>query len=88
MKSRSSAIEAARSFSELTNWIRNLGESFLVERGAKPICEILPARPPRFSGGELAKLLRSSPKPDDEYFAIVEELIANQPTVAELGWQR
>ena len=88
MKSRISATDAVRSFSELLNRVRYRGESFIVERGGKPICEILPARPPRFSGTELAKLLRSLPKPDSEYLAIVEDLIAKQPSVAESGWQR
>jgi prevent-host-death family protein len=88
MKSRISATEAARSFSELMNRVRYRGESFIVERSGKPICEILPAKPPTFSGAELVSLLRSLPKPDAEYFAIVEELIAKQPTVAQSGWQR
>ncbi len=88
MKSRISATEAVRSFSELMNRVRYRGESFIVERGGKPICEILPARPPKFSGAEFATLLRSLPKPDKEYLAVVEELIAKQPTVAESGWKR
>ena len=88
MRSRISATDAVRSFSELMNRIRYRGESFIVERGGKPICEILPARPPQFSGAELAQLLRSLPKPDSEYLADLEDLIAKQPTVAESGWQR
>lgn len=88
MKSHISATQAARSFSELMNRLRYRGESLIVERGGKPICEILPARPPRFSGAELANLLRSLPKPDEEYLAVVEDLIAKQPTVAESGWRR
>jgi len=88
MKSRISATEAVRSFSELMNRVRYRGESFLVERGGKPICEILPAAPAKFSGAELANLLRSLPKPDEEYLSIVEELVAKQPSVAKSGWQR
>jgi len=88
MKSRISATAAARSFSELMNRVRYRGESFVVERGGKPICEILPARPAKFSGAELATLLRSLPKPDEEYLAVVEEVVTKQPTVAESGWQR
>ncbi len=88
MKSHISATEAARSFSELMNRVRYRGESFIVERGGKPICEILPARPAKFSGAELARLLRSLPKPDDEYLAVVEELTAKQTTVAQSGWPR
>jgi antitoxin (DNA-binding transcriptional repressor) of toxin-antitoxin stability system len=65
------------------NRVRYRGESFVVERSGKPICEILPAKPPRFTGAELAKLLRTLPKPDEEYLAFLEELIAKQPSVAE-----
>jgi len=88
MKSRISATEAVRNFSDLMSRVRYRGESFVVVRGGKPICEILPATPPKFSGAEFAKLLRSLPKPDVGYLAIVERLIAKQPTVAESGWQR
>ena len=88
MKSRISATEAARSFSELMNRVRYRGESFVVELNGKPICEILPARPPKFTGADLAELLRSLPKPDEEYLALLEELIAKQPSVVESGWQR
>ena len=88
MKSRISATDAVRGFSELLNRVRYRGESFIVERGGKAICEILPACPPKFSGAELASLLRSLPKPDEEYLALVEDLIARQPKVAESGWER
>jgi antitoxin (DNA-binding transcriptional repressor) of toxin-antitoxin stability system len=88
MKSRISASEAARNFSELMNRIRYRGESFIVERGGKPVCEILPARPPKFTGAELARLLRSLPRPDDDYLAVLEEITTKQPTVAESGWRR
>jgi antitoxin (DNA-binding transcriptional repressor) of toxin-antitoxin stability system len=88
MKLHISATEAARSFSELMNRVRYRGESFVVERGGKPICEILPAKPPKFSGSELANLLRTLPKPDDEYLTVVEGLMAKQSTVAESRWPR
>ncbi|HUY27235.1 MAG TPA: hypothetical protein VMV27_07410 [Candidatus Binataceae bacterium] len=87
MKSRISAIKAARGFSELMNRVRYRGESFIVERGGKPICEILPATPAKFSGAELAGLLQSLPKPDEGYLAAVEEILTKQPTVAEPGGQ-
>jgi antitoxin (DNA-binding transcriptional repressor) of toxin-antitoxin stability system len=88
MKSRISATEAARSFSELMNRVRYRGESFIVERSGKPICEILPTQPARFSGTDLASLLRSMPHPDEEYLDIVEELLKKQPAVAKSGWRR
>ena len=71
------------------NRVRYRRESFIVERGGKPICEILPARPPKFSGAELASLLRSLPTPDEEYLNDDRRGVdAKQPTVAESGWQR
>jgi antitoxin (DNA-binding transcriptional repressor) of toxin-antitoxin stability system len=88
MKSRISATTAARSFSELMNRVRYRGESFIVERGGKPICEILPARPPKFTGAQLVDLLRSLPRPDEEYLTVVEDLTKNQQLVAKSGWRR
>jgi len=88
MRSRISATEAARGFSKLMNRIRYHVESFIIESNGKPICEILPVMPAKFSGAELANLLRSLPKADEEYLAQVEGLAAKQATVAESGWQR
>ena len=88
MKSRISASKAARSFSELMNRVRYRNDSFIVERAGKPICEILPTRPPKFSGADLVYLLRTLPKPDEDYLAIVEEPLEKQPVVKESGWQR
>ena len=88
MTLRISATKAARSFSELMNRVRYRGESFIIERGGRPICEILPARPPKFSGAEFVNLLRTLPRPDEDYLAIVEDLVTKQPIVAESGWQR
>lgn len=88
MKLHISATEAARTFSELMNRVRYRGETFVVERGGKPICEILPAAAPKFTGRDLAGLLRALPKPDEAYLAGVEKLISKQSTVAESGWRR
>jgi antitoxin (DNA-binding transcriptional repressor) of toxin-antitoxin stability system len=88
MKMRLSATETARRFSELLNRVRYRGESFVVERGGKPICEILPAQPVKFSGRELAELLRSLPQPDEKYFDQVKELTTKQPKVARSRWPR
>lgn len=88
MKVRISKTEAARTIFELMNRVRYRGESFIVERGGKPVCEILQARPARFSGEGLADLLRSLPKPDEEHLALVEMLTAKQSPVAESRWPR
>ena len=57
LKSRShqvadSSLEALlKKHGELMNRVRYRGESFVVERGGKAICEILPAMPRKFSRG-------------------------------------
>jgi antitoxin (DNA-binding transcriptional repressor) of toxin-antitoxin stability system len=88
MRTRVSATKAARNFSELLNRVRYRGESFVIERGGKPVCEMSPARPSGLKGAELAKLLRSLPRPDDEFLSIVEKLTARQQPVALSGWRR
>jgi len=68
------------------NRVRYRGESFIVERRRQAnLAEILPATPAKFSGAALVNLLRSLPKPDEQYLAMVEELLTKQPTVAESG---
>lgn len=88
MKLRITATESARKFSEIMNRVHYRGESFIVERGRKPICEILPARPARFTGKDLVALLHSLPRPDDEYLSLVEKLGAKQPRVTGSKWVR
>jgi hypothetical protein len=70
------------------NRVRYCGESFIVERRGKPIGEILPASPPKFTGAQLVDLLRSLPKPDEEYLAAVKDLTTTQPLVTKSPWQR
>ena len=49
------------------NRVRYRGEWFIVERGSESICENRPAAPTRFSGVDLAALLRSLPLVDEDY---------------------
>jgi antitoxin (DNA-binding transcriptional repressor) of toxin-antitoxin stability system len=74
-----SATEAARNFSDLVNRVFYKGETFIVERGGEPLCEISPASPVRFTGAEFVELLSKLPRPDDEYFDVIEKLNKNQP---------
>jgi len=87
MRSHIPAAEAARSFSEILKRVQNKGESFIVERNGSAVCEILPVNRKEFRGSDLANLLRSLPKPDDEFFSVVENVIARQPLIAENPWQ-
>ncbi len=81
MESHISATEAARRFSDLLNRVRNQREEFVIERGRQPVCRMVPAKPPRFTGADLTRLLRSIPKPDRGYWDVLEEITKNQPLV-------
>jgi prevent-host-death family protein len=87
MESRISATEAARSFSELLNRVRDGGEEFIVERGGQPICRIVPARPVRATIADFVRFLQEGPKPDPAYWDDVQEAINNQGTVPESRWE-
>ncbi|TDI36652.1 MAG: type II toxin-antitoxin system Phd/YefM family antitoxin [Acidobacteria bacterium] len=83
-----SATEASRSFSELLNRAKYRGESFIIERGGEPICEIRPAAPTRFTGRDLVSLLSSLPPVDAGYLESVESAIENQPRLPGSPWER
>lgn len=84
---RVSATEASRNFSELLNRVLYRGETFIVERGGEPICELRPAAPMLFTGADLVTLLRSLPPIDEEYLSIVEEIAREQPLLPESPWE-
>jgi antitoxin (DNA-binding transcriptional repressor) of toxin-antitoxin stability system len=88
MKNRISATEAARHFSALLNRVRYCGESFMVERGGKPVCEIVPARPASFTVADLARRLRTLPPPDKGYRIAVRRIIKQQQRAAGSPWER
>ncbi|HXV62255.1 MAG TPA: prevent-host-death protein [Vicinamibacteria bacterium] len=85
---RLSATEASRNFSEIMNRVKYRGETFVIERGGEPICEVRPATPSRFTGADLAALLRSLPRVDDDYLDTLEELTRSQDRVPESPWKR
>jgi antitoxin (DNA-binding transcriptional repressor) of toxin-antitoxin stability system len=88
METHVSATEAARTFSDLLNRIRYRGESFVVERGGEPVCRMGPAAPPQCTVSDLVRVLRSAPRPDDDYLETVEDLTRNQPRVPRSPWPR
>ena len=85
---RVSATEAARNFSDILNRARYRGETFIIERGGEPMCEITPASPSRFTGADLANVLRILPPVDEEYLFTLEEIGRSQPSVPESPWER
>ena len=86
MKTHISATQAARTFSDLLNRVQSRGEEFIVERGGEPICQIVPARPVVRTVADLVHLLRTIPKPDDEYLDILEDITKNQPPLPPSPW--
>lgn len=83
-----SATEASRNFSEIMNRVKYRGETFIIERGGERICEIRPAAPARFTGADLAALVRSLPAVDDDYLELVEELTRSQKKLPKTKWER
>jgi hypothetical protein len=53
-----------------------------------PISASETPKSPRFTGRELADLLRSLPRPDEQYLVLIENLIAKQPVMANSKWTR
>ena len=82
MKTRVSATEAARKFSDILNRVAYKGETFVVERSGRPVCEISPARAAKFTARDFVEMLKSAPRPDDRYFDDVEKVIKNRQRVA------
>ncbi|HUK39870.1 MAG TPA: hypothetical protein VLX11_02460 [Candidatus Acidoferrales bacterium] len=82
-----SATEAARSFSELLDRISYRGESFVIERGGEPVCEMSHVKPLRFTGADLLSLLYSLPKPDSGYWDALAEATKQRATVPESPWE-
>lgn len=88
MTTRVTATEAARQFSEILNRVAYKGETFVVERAGRPICEISPTASEGISTSELVNLLRSSPRPDKAYFKTLEKITGKQAPIAPSPWER
>jgi len=84
---RLSATEASRNFSEILNRALYRGESFIIERGGEPVCEIKPAVPSRFTVADLADLMKALPHIDKDYLRTVEDLARSQATMPGSPWE-
>jgi antitoxin (DNA-binding transcriptional repressor) of toxin-antitoxin stability system len=82
-----SATEAARSFSELLDRVCYRGESFVIERGGEPVCEMSHVQPLRFSGADFLTVLHSLPKPDPRYWKAVEKATKQVFAVPRSPWE-
>jgi antitoxin (DNA-binding transcriptional repressor) of toxin-antitoxin stability system len=82
-----SATEAARSFSELLDRVCYRGETFVIERGGEPVCEISHVKPVRFTAADFVALLQSLPRPDPGFWKAVENATRQEPAVPESPWE-
>jgi antitoxin (DNA-binding transcriptional repressor) of toxin-antitoxin stability system len=83
-----SATEAARAFSELLDRVCYRGETFVIERGGEPVCEMSHVKPLRFTGTDFLTLLHSLPKPDPGFWDAVEDATKQEPAVPKSPWER
>jgi antitoxin (DNA-binding transcriptional repressor) of toxin-antitoxin stability system len=83
-----SATEAARRFSDLINRASYQGETFVIERGGKPLCQLGPLEEKVCTGADLVALFSRLPKPDDEFLDILEEITRNQQPVGPSPWEK
>jgi len=88
MERRITATQAVRSFSELLNRVKYRGEEFIVERGGEAICRISPITSSGTTLADLAGLLKSLPRMDEEYLKAVEEAARQKREVPESPWER
>ncbi len=84
---RVSATEASRNFSDILNRALYRGESFIIERGGEPVCEIRPAASSSFKVTDLVVLLRDLPSIDEEFLNTVQEISRSQPSVPGSPWE-
>ncbi len=87
MKSRISATQAARTFSDLLNRVHYRGEEFVIECGGEPICTISPVKPLSCMGADIAVLLHSLPKPDAAFWDSVEEATKHYSKLPRSPWE-
>lgn len=82
-----SATDAARSFSELLDRVCYRGETFVIERGGEPVCQMSHVKSAHFTGADLIALLDSLPHPDAAYWEAVEDATRQKPMVPESPWE-
>jgi antitoxin (DNA-binding transcriptional repressor) of toxin-antitoxin stability system len=83
---RVSATDAARGFSDLVNRVAYQGETFLIERAGKAVCQLGPVPNASCTGAELLELLSRLPRPDADFLAAVEESNHDQQPVGDSPW--
>ncbi|MFN2425634.1 MAG: type II toxin-antitoxin system Phd/YefM family antitoxin [Candidatus Binatia bacterium] len=82
------ATEAARNFSDLVNRASYQGETFVIERGGRALCQLGPLDARRCTGADLLTLLSSLPRPHEEFLDAVEAVSRDQRPVEKSPWEK
>jgi len=86
MESHITSTVAARNFSDILNRVAYRGESFVVERGGRAVCRIVPVEPKRVTVEEFLESYAKLPKPDPEFWDDVEKATHDQTPPPDLKW--
>jgi len=86
---RLTATELAKRLSDVLNRVHYRGETVVVERGGKPLCQLTPvSRSFDFRLSDLVALLDSAPAAGEEWAAAVAEGVAEQEDFEGFEWPR
>jgi len=75
------ATELTKNFSGILNRVKYHGERFEVRRNGETVAVLGPKVPDKIATlGDLLDFLRNGPRPDDEWVADMEKILAERPT--------
>ena len=84
------ATEAAKTFGQLVDRVREDRAIYIIERGGKPVAQVTPLERRSFTFHALKALVSALPRTDPAYLATVERVTAarNKPKVRSNPWAR
>ena len=84
------ATEAAKTFGQLVDRVREDRATYIIERGGKPVAQITALDGRLFSFGALKTLVNALPRADADYLATLERVttVRNKPRVRSNPWGR
>lgn len=86
---RMTATELAERLSDVLDRVHDRGETVVVERGGKPLCQLTPVPAPfDFRLSELVALLDSAPSAGEEWAEAVAQGVAEQDEFEGFEWPR
>ena len=87
---RIAATLAAKNFGRLVNRVREVGATYVIERGGMPVAQIGPVESRVTTIADFKALIRTLPPADEEYLRAVEDGVArhNVPRARRNPWGR